>query len=105
MLGIDQTSSDTTGVQYDSMIVAAHEKCVRLLQYFKRCPSSCLGDNGFVQGWCRDSCFGGCASVLGPLSPTTLPWESCWGEPFWPRLQNGWGHDPQIALSCDKSSF
>ena len=26
MSGIDQTSSDTTGVQYDSMIVVAHEK-------------------------------------------------------------------------------
>ena len=45
MSGIDQTSSDTTGVQYDSMIVAA-------------------------------------AVVLAPLSPTTFPWEGCWGEPF-----------------------
>ncbi len=28
-----------------------------------------------------------------------------WGALFWPRRQNGWGHDPKIALSCDKSSF
>ena len=29
---IDQTSSDTTGVQYDSMTVAAHEKMYPLAQ-------------------------------------------------------------------------
>ena len=45
MSGIDQTSSDTAGVQYDSMVVAA-------------------------------------AVVLAPLSPTTFPWEGCWGKPF-----------------------